>query len=155
MKHLRIGGLVLVAVMGALLTLHGLGGESGSHPEDSSRLPCARQPNQKARTGEVRLRFDGCHFAGYLYAPESSARHFLEFYDSVLGLQHGLEDLVVEDIRETGVSAHTRFAQVIDGRPIFESSVLVGQGSDGAIVSLHMNYHPSPEVVSGLSLIHI
>ncbi len=155
MKRFRFRSLVVVATIGVLFSLHGFRGESGSHPEDSSRLPCSRQPNQKARTGEVRIRFDGCHFAGYLHAPESSARHFLEFYDSVLGLEHGLEDLVVEAIRETGVSAHTRFAQVIDGRPIFESFVLVGQGSDGAIVSLHMNYYPAPEVVSGTDVIGV
>ena len=119
------------------------------HPEDSLRLPCAAQPNAKTVDLTQRRDYRLCQYAGSLAEPEASARALLSHFATRLGMQSDLGDLAVVELRETGVSAHTRFEQQYDGTPIFGAWVKVNQGANGGVTSLHTTYRVAASGGSG------
>ena len=130
----RALGLSLSCALGVVLLASGVAAQPGPrHPQDAIRLPCAAQPNAKTVDLSTRRDYRSCQYAGNLSEPEASARAFLQHFAWPLGMDTTLSDLMVADVRQTSVSAMTRFAQQHEGIPIFDTWVQVNQGSDGSI----------------------
>ncbi|MFP6663195.1 MAG: hypothetical protein VCC00_03220, partial [Deltaproteobacteria bacterium] len=131
-----------VAVLSLLLLVSLLLGEvrAQRHPEDSQRLPCAAQPNQKSIDLDARRDYRGCQFAGSLARPERTARNFLQRFAGPLGMVADLSDLVTVSTHRGIASAHTRLSQQHRGLPIFGAELSVHQGRDGSVTGLHTNY---------------
>ena len=115
------------------------------HPEDSLRLPCLAQPNAKTIDLSSRRSYLACSAAGSLEAPEETARHFLEQYSLALNMNAGsVAGLRTVQVKRGLASAHTRFEQTVNGRPVFGAWVSVHQGPAGEVQTLHSNYSVAP-----------
>ncbi|NRA08993.1 MAG: choice-of-anchor B family protein, partial [Myxococcales bacterium] len=134
---------LLVAVVGAGLSALPA---RAHHPD---HLAC----QTKERLGG-RLFLRACAHAEPLEAGEHGARHFLDHHAAGLGLQPGLEDLLLVDERQSTAGFHTRFQQTLNGIPVYDSSISVNQDADGALQSLYSDYralapgNPLPDVSS-------
>ncbi len=119
--------------------------DTDRHPEDSLRLPCLLQPNAKTIDMTRRRSYRACSAGGSLDTPEQTARHFLEQYSPALKMgAEGVAGLRTVQIKRGLASAHTRFEQTVNRRPVFNAWLSVHQGPSGDVQALHTNYSVAP-----------
>ncbi|HFC12200.1 MAG TPA: hypothetical protein ENJ56_05095, partial [Anaerolineae bacterium] len=118
-----------------------LSSRSSQAAANSATLGCA-----DVRVSGQTTSYLGCSYAGARSSAETTARAFLSANADALNFDSGsVADMALVEVKNGLASTHTRLEQVYNGYPVFGGTLVVSQGPDGAVQTLHTAY------VSGLN----